>query len=83
MPVDALETGVRNGELHCVTIANPELLYTNLATVNANTIIFQGMFINNYQVGKTVNLGACPLPTAILIDNAALTRRYPSLLPQQ
>ena len=40
-------------------------------------------FIDNYQIGKTVDLGACPLPTAIIIDNAALARRYPSLLPQK
>lgn len=74
---------VRKYEKYCVTIANPELLYKNRATVNARTIIFQGKFIDDYQIGKTVDLGACPLPTAIIIDNAALARRYPSLLPQR
>jgi len=74
---------VRKYEKYCLTIANPELLYKNRATVNAKTIIFQGKFIDNYQIGKTVDLGACPLPTAIIIDNAALARRYPLLLPQK
>lgn len=75
--------GVRKYEKYCVTIANPELLYKNRATVNAKTIVLQGKFIDNYQIGNTVNLGACPLPTAIIIDNAALALRYPSLLPQK
>jgi len=70
-------------EKYCVTIANPELLYKNSATVNAKTITFQGKFIDNYQIGKTVDVGGCPLPTAIVIDSAALARRYPSLFPQQ
>jgi hypothetical protein len=74
---------VRKDEKYCVTIANPELLYKNRTTVNAKSIIFQGKFIDNYQIGKTVDLGACSLPTAIIIDNAALARRYPSLLPQK
>lgn len=69
----------RKYEKYCVTIANPELLYKNPTTANAKTIIFQGKFIDNYQIGKPIDLGACPLPTAIIVDNAALVRRYPSL----
>jgi hypothetical protein len=67
---------------YCVTIANPELLYKNRAAIDAKTLIFQGKFIDDYQSGKTVDRGACPLPTAIMIDYAALVRRYPSLRPQ-
>lgn len=74
---------VRKYEKYCVTIANPELLYKNRAAVDAKTLIFQGKFIDDYQSGKTVDLGECPLPTAIMIDYAALARRYPSLLPQR
>lgn len=73
----------RKYEKYCVTIANPELLYKNRATVNAETIVIQGKFIDNYLNGKTVELGACPLPTAIFIDNASLARRYRSLLPRR
>jgi hypothetical protein len=73
----------RKYEKYCLTIANPELLYKNRASVNAKTLTFQGRFIGNYQIGKTVDFGACPLPSAIIIDNAALARRYPSLLPQK
>ncbi|HZT02021.1 MAG TPA: hypothetical protein VFA39_07155 [Steroidobacteraceae bacterium] len=68
---------------YCVTIANPELLYKNRTAVDAKTLIFRGKFIDDYQSGKTVDLGECPLPTAIMIDYAALARRYPSLLPQR
>lgn len=74
---------VRKYAKYCVTIANPELLYENRAAINEKTITFQAKFINNYQIGKTVDLGACPFPTAIIINNAALTRRYPSLLPKK
>jgi hypothetical protein len=74
---------LKNYQQYCVTIANPELLYKNLATVNAKTITVQGKFVDQYQIGKTVDLGTCPLPTAIIIDNAALARRYPLLLPQR
>jgi hypothetical protein len=74
--------GLGKDEKYCVTIANPELLYKNRATVTAKKIVVQGKFIDTYQVGETVDLGACPLPTAIIIDNDALVRRYPSLVPQ-
>lgn len=73
---------VRKYEKYCVTIANPELLYRNRATVNARTITLQGKFIDDYQAGNTVDPGACPLSTAVIIDNADLVRRYSSLLPQ-
>lgn len=75
--------GLKKYEKYCLTIANPELLYKNSSSVNTKTITFQGKFINNYQIGQTVDRGACSLPTAIVIDNIALARRYPSLLPQK
>lgn len=71
----------RKYERYCVTIANPGLLYKNRATVNAKMISVEGKLIDDYLHGGTVDLGACPLPTAIIIDNAALARRYRSLLP--
>jgi hypothetical protein len=73
----------RGFEKYCITIANPELLYKNRAAVDARTIIFQGKFIDDYRIDKNVGLGACRLPTAIVIDNADLARRYPSLLSQE
>jgi hypothetical protein len=66
---------------YCLTVANPELLYRNRSTINGKTLIVQGRFIDNYLDGHTIDLGACPLPTAIVIDEHDLTRRYGSILP--
>jgi len=67
-------------EKYCLTIANPDLLYRNEATVNKKMLIVRGKFIDNYLNGKIIDLGACPLPTAIIIDENDLRQRYGSLL---
>jgi hypothetical protein len=91
---EALDTEFRKGwdsgsrdfdlkkyEKYCLTIANPDLLYRNQATVNGKTLVVQGTFVDDYLDGHTVDLGACPLPTAIIIDEKDLKRRYGSILP--
>jgi hypothetical protein len=70
-------------EKYCLTIANPEPLYRNRAALNGKMLTFQGKFVDKYQAAKAVDTGACPLPTAIMIDTAALARRYPKLLVQK
>jgi hypothetical protein len=75
--------GGKKYDKYCVTIANSELLYKNRAAVNARTITLQGKFIDSDRIVKTFDLGACPLPTAIIIDNAALAQRYPSIVLQK
>lgn len=90
---EALDTEFRKGwdsgsrdfdlkkyEKYCLTIANPDLLYRNQATVNGKTLVVQGKFVDDYLDGHTVDLGACPLPTAIIIDESDLKRRYGSIL---
>jgi hypothetical protein len=62
--------------IYCLTVANPEWLYENKAIVNNKVLVVQGRFIDNYLDGHTVDLGACPLPTAIVIDEMDLKRRY-------
>lgn len=68
---------------YCLTIANPGLLYKNRSTINGKTIIVEGKFVDNYLDGTVIDLGACPLPTAIFVDYADLERRYGSLLPKR
>ena len=63
-------------ESYCVTIANPEFMFANLATFNTKRLTVQGRFVAHYQIGKTVDSDASPFLTAIIIDNAALRRRY-------
>lgn len=70
----------RRYEKYCLTIANPDLLYRNQAAVNGKTLILKGKFIANYLDGNRVDLGACPLPTAIIIDESDLRHRYRWLL---
>jgi hypothetical protein len=71
---------VKKYEKYCLTIANPDLLYKNQALVNGKTLIVQGKFVDDCRDGHTVDLGACPLPTAIMIDESDLRRRYGALL---
>ena len=71
---------VKKYQKYCLTIANPDLLYKNQATVNGKTLILQGKFVDDYLEGRTIDLGACPLPSAIIIDESNLKRRYGSIL---
>jgi hypothetical protein len=72
-----------DGEKYCVTIANPQLLYTAPAAFDAKTLVVQGKFVANYSAKGVTNLGMHSLSTAIVIDNAALARRYGSLIPKR
>lgn len=64
---------------YCLTIANPGVLYKHQSSFNKQTITVKGKFVDDYLTPRTIDLGACPLPTAIVIDYADLQRRYPSL----
>lgn len=68
-------------EKYCLTIANAAFLFRNEDTVNRKTLIVRGKFIDDYLGPDIIDLGACPLPTAIIIDEEDLRRRYPKLLP--
>jgi len=62
---------------YCLTVANPGALMEK-QQLNGITITVRGKFLANYLDGK-IDLGACPLPTAILIDVDDLKQRYPSI----
>jgi len=64
--------------VYCLTIANPDLLYGKRDTVSGKTITVKGKFVDDYLNGR-VDFGACPLPTAIIIDEADLKARYPEI----
>lgn len=70
----------RNYAKYCLTIANPGLMYRNRDTLRGKTLVVTGEFLADYITPHTIDLGACPLPTAILIDLDDLKRRYPDLL---
>lgn len=65
---------------YCLTIANPSILYRFQDKFNNQTITLKGKFVDDYLNSQTIDLGACPLPTAIFIDYGDLQRRYPRLL---
>lgn len=65
-------------QAYCVTIANPDALMVKRDALNGTTITVRGKFLADYLDGK-IDLGACPLPTAIVIDVDDLKRRYPSI----
>jgi hypothetical protein len=64
---------------YCLTIANPQIFEDHMSDFSGRTLVFRGRFLKNYLDGQTVDLGACPLPTAIVIDEADARRRYPDL----
>jgi hypothetical protein len=68
-------------EVFCLTIANAGFLFKNEKTVNKKTLIIRGKFIADYLGPRDIDLGACPLPTGIIIDEEDLRHRYPALLP--
>jgi hypothetical protein len=61
---------------YCLTIANPGLLIRNKKRFAGKTLIFKGTLLSHYLDSSTIDVGACPLPTAILIDEGDLKSRY-------
>lgn len=74
---------VRDYINYCLTIANPDLMYRNRATLRGRTLVVKGRLLDNYRNPRVIDLGACPLPTAILIDMDDFKIRYGSLLPNK
>jgi len=68
---------------YCLTIANPDLMYRNRATLRGRTLVVKGRFLDDYRNPSVIDLGACPLPTAILIDMDDFKLRYGNLLPNK
>jgi hypothetical protein len=67
---------------YCLTIANPGFFYQHQDQLRGRTLIVQGKFIENYLDGHSIDLGACPLPTAVIIDEQDFKRRYGGLLAE-
>jgi len=74
---------VRDYMKYCLTIANPDLMYRNRATLRGKTLVVKGKFLDDYRNTHAIDLGACPLPTAILIDMDDFKLRYRSLMPNK
>lgn len=69
----------RAWDKYCLTIANPGPMYKHPSAFNKQTLTIKGKFIDDYLNSRTIDLGACPLATAIVVDYTDLQRRYPSL----
>jgi len=65
-------------QAYCLTIANPDALTIKAEALDGTTVTVKGKFLADYLDGK-MDFGACPLPTAIVIDVDDLRRRYPSI----
>lgn len=65
-------------QAYCLTIANPDALMGKHEVLNGTAITVKGKFLADYLDGK-IDMGACPLPTAIVVDMEDLRRRYPSI----
>ncbi|HXC54562.1 MAG TPA: hypothetical protein VNU97_04660 [Rhizomicrobium sp.] len=60
----------------CLTIANPDFLLDHIKEFAFKTIVVKGKFLAHYLGPNDLDIGACPLPTAIAIDIDDLKRRY-------
>lgn len=65
---------------YCLTLANPNLLLKNRVVFTDKTLTLKGAFLSHYLHGNSFDIGACPLPTAIMIDEADFKSRYHDLL---
>ena len=61
-------------EKYCLTIANPSFIKQMLHGKSQGAFIVTGKFISDYLDGHTIDLGACPLPSAIILDGAKQSR---------
>ena len=61
---------------YCLTIANPGLLNQNEKRFAGKTLVLKGTLLSHYLDSSTIDLGACPRPTAIQIDEDDFKRRY-------
>lgn len=64
---------------YCLTIANPVFLQDYVDQVSYKTVVMKGQFIKDYPSGKSVDLGACSIGTAIFVDEADFKSLYPSI----
>ncbi|WP_139942870.1 hypothetical protein [Fulvimonas soli] len=69
----------REWDKYCLTIANPGPMDKHPSVFDKQTLTIKGKFVDDYLTPRTLDLGACPLPTAIFIDYTDLRKRYPAL----
>jgi hypothetical protein len=58
---------------YCLTIANPAPLYKLRRAFDGKTLTLKGRFLAHYKGDRDIDLGSCPNPTAVVIDERALT----------
>ena len=84
-----MKAGIRSGDAnfdirtyarYCLTIENPGLFNENRALLNGKTVVLTGRFDKAYLNDKSIDLGACPLPTGLYVDVEDFKTRYADLL---
>lgn len=66
----------RSHQEECLTIANTAVFREHSSAFQGKTLVFRGRFVGHYLNDNEIDLGACPLNTAILIDIDYLKARY-------
>lgn len=64
---------------YCLTVLNLKFLQEHRAAFNGKTVTLTGHFKSKYLDGAVVDLGACPLPTALVLDDASVQKAYEHL----
>ena|SRR6266853_7048847 len=64
---------------YCLTLDNSKFLDQHRSTFSGRTLRLKGVFKSNYLDGSIVDLGACPLPTALSLDEKDVEDLYKKL----
>lgn len=57
-----------HGMEYCLTIINPSFFDASRAKLRGHTIMVRGRFVAKYLTGNFVDLGACGVPSGIVVD---------------
>lgn len=67
---------------YCLTLLNVKFLQEHRSTFTGKTVTLTGHFKSRYLDGTIIDLGACPLLTALILDDDSVQAAYRRLTTQ-
>jgi len=61
---------------YCLTVLNVKFLQEHRSAFDGKTVTLTGHVKSEYLDGTVVDLGACPLPTALILDDQSVQKLY-------
>jgi hypothetical protein len=66
-------------DIYCLTLLNADFLQKHKDVFSKKTVTIKGRFKSNYLDGSMIDLQACPLPTALILDDGDIKHLYEKL----